>query len=121
MRPFLIPKTDQQAFDFAWRTLNQMKERTVVHRNGGWGCVYQTPDLRRCVIGAMLYGDLSDLRSGIESLAVSKSVLIGSVNLDLLIALQMTHDDVANWDRNGFVGQDQMRAIARQFVLEVPE
>jgi hypothetical protein len=135
----LTVKDDQQAFDKVMRHLSKMTEPAMGPnpKPGAMGmpklCLYETPDGRRCAIGALMdlnapkkHAWAKSVVAGFEDIQYDPDydddqypedgywVDVGNVNPWLLIDLQVLHDTLANWtDGVGFHAWDLATNIAK--------
>ena len=118
----LSVKTNQGAFNAVVRHLAKMTKGRSLNENGA--CSYRGRDGNMCAVGALITDDyLARCRdrqddSSIRSLVENEQINIGNVDVDLLQALQNTHDISASWHGARFTDYAKLRTIARKWGLK---
>jgi hypothetical protein len=106
---------NQEAFDIVVRHLKTQKTQS----KGSFGCAYKGDNGNKCAVGALIPDD--QYKPSLEGQAVSMIQpdvpALQYLNHHLLLALQLAHDDMENWDESGFKAFDILESIGNKFSL----
>lgn len=120
----LLASTNQEAFDKVVAHLKVLPERSMLDNS----CVY-SHKTGGCAIGGPLMtaedADACDKQVTvvIAGLKRDQFVDIGALDIEMLTALQATHDNGHYWNEDGgnFRGFERLRSIGEDFGLDVSQ
>ena len=126
----LLPTTDQQAFDMAYKGVMKQGKCSV---NSYTGCVYYSGPGVACAIGHLateedrkrlnIFSEKSSLGLGALGLHRSGVIDIGGLSLNLLIELQHAHDRYNKMDGSEFKASyhKAMTSLSQDWDLKMPK
>ena len=111
----------QEVYDKACTYLLSMKERSMGHAEGHEICMYRGSGGNKCVVGYFIPDEkYSKEMEGRNVCCEPVERALGELSVynDLLSDLQSIHDNILNWDSDGFIACQSLLDLGRRKGLE---
>lgn len=131
--------THQEIFDVVSAHLRTMPARSFDSSDGAKACAYRGDNGGKCAVGILIPNNLyspamegGDVSTVLENISLGifgdkpEMIAFGSMlerNKELLLQMQLIHDDTDNWGAHGFrdCAEKELKECAEHFGLDYPQ